>query len=250
MDPRIEAEILAASQTLRLPGSGERRVLSPVAVERLADTAGWPRWKVEARALQSDASAALIGRGAVLERALELLAQAGIGRLLVRVPTARPADAGAAEEAAGRLALAARNGNASCEVETGGISFKGGNPAEAIRGSDIVAACLEDAADEQLLQFACRMARAPLVLAGAEDKRGQATTVFPGDAGVALVYKPTHPHLPPLRTGAAVENKASLMVAAWMAEQATRVLLDDGELLRGWLLYADLSTGEMTEYPL
>jgi hypothetical protein len=40
------------------------------------------------------------------------------------------------------------------------------------------------------------------------------------------------------------------MVGTWLAEQITRVLLDDPDLLRGRLLYADLGSGEMTEYAL
>jgi molybdopterin-synthase adenylyltransferase len=273
MQSHLEAEILAASQPLRVPGAGEQRVLSPVAVERLARVEALPRWKVEASALEIDvaplhylrnlarygaegqirllkASVGMVGRGPVLERAAELLALAGIGRIAVLVPTTQAADPDAADRAGERVARAAQNRNASSDVQARGVSLKSGNPAQALQGMDVAAACLEHAAEEQLLQVACRMAGAPLVLAGAEGARGQATTVFPGDPGVALVYKPVHLHLPPIRAGAEVENRAALMVGAWIAEQVTRVVLESGELLRGWLLYADLSTGEMTEYPL
>lgn len=273
MNPAIEAQILAASQPLHVPGTGERRVLSPVAVERLAAGLGYPRWELEAAALELDvvplhylrnlsgcgadgqvrllrSSAALLGTGPAIERALELLALAGVGRLRVLVPVAAEADSAPGAETAERLARAARNRNGSSEVTSATLALKGGNPVAAFGSLDVVAACLADSAEEQLLQFTCRMARLPLVLGGVQEGRGQATTILPGDAGVALVYKPRHPHLDPSRAGAPVAPKAALMVGAWLAEQVTRLLLGRGDLLRGGLLYADLHTGEMQEYPL
>jgi len=267
METGLEADILAASQAMRLPGAGERRILTPVAVERVAAALGTPRWQVEAVALEAEvaplhylrnldqfgsqgqvrllrASVAAVGSGPALERCLELLALNGVGRIHVIVPDAD------AEAEAERLAQTARNRNASCAVECRTAALKGGNPAELARGMDAVAACLEDSMEEQLLQFACRMAKAPLALGGVEEARGQATTILPGDPGVALVYKPSHPHLEPSRGGTAVDPKAALMVGAWLAEQTTRVLLGYGDLLRGKLLYADLTSAQMTEYSL
>lgn len=269
----LEAEILAASQPLQVPGSGERRVLSRQAIERLARAAEAPMWQIEAHALSVDVAplhylrnlsrfrthgqsrllesrVALVGRGAVLEHAAELLALSGIGRLALLVPVAPGEDEAAAQEAASRAGAGVRNRNPSCAVEVLAVTVQGGNPAELVRGLNAAAACLEDAMEEQLFQFACRMGRIPLVLGAAEGMRGQATTVLPGDPGVALVYKPSHAHLSPKRQAASVSREAGLMVGTWLAEQVTRVLLDEPDLLRGRLLYADLGSGEMTEYAL
>jgi molybdopterin/thiamine biosynthesis adenylyltransferase len=273
LSSHLEAEILAAAQELRVPGSGLRRILPVTTIERLAGFSGTPRWKVEALALELNvaplhylrnlaqfgadgqarllrASVSLVGRGAVLERALDRLAVNGVGRLSVLVPLHRPDDAFEEGRTAERLAAIPRNRNGSCEARAGTLWLKGGDPAAAVQGADAAAACLDDSMDEQLLQFACRMAKTPLVLAGAQAGRGQATTVFPGDAGVSLVYRPTHPHLEPKRAGARMDPKAALMVGAWIAEQVTGVLLGRGDLLRGRLLYADLETEEMSEHPL
>ena len=273
MQAPLDADILTASQPLQVPGVGERRVLSPVAVGRLAAASQWPRWKVEAQALEMDvvplhylrnlsqfgtegqvrllrSSVTVMGGGAALSRALELLALNGVGRFTVLAAAGTPEGTPQAEKKAEELARAARNRNASSDTQTGTVLLRGGNPTEAVRGADGVAACLDNAMDEQLLQFACRIARVPLILAGVEETRGQITTVLPGDPGVALVYKPSHPHLEAERSRTAVEPKAGLMVGAWIAEQVTRVLLGNGELLRGRLLYADLDAGEMGEYPL
>src|SRR6266542_4806525 len=99
-------EILAASQPLQLPGGVEQRILTPMAVERLAEGAGLPRWELEAQALEQDvsplhylrnlsrfgnagqikllrSSVAVIGAGGVVEQALEILGLHGVGRLSV-----------------------------------------------------------------------------------------------------------------------------------------------------------------------
>ncbi len=279
MQAHLIGNILAASQPLRLPGSGEKRVLSPIALERLSREANVPRWEIEGLALEADvvplhylrnlsrygpqgqlrlvrARVALVGLGPVARHAAGELAAAGVGRLQVVEPI--PSDAAAppshqveaGSQAAQGIARSARDRNASTLVSLTTTRIRGGNPAEAVRDCDVVGSILEDSADEQLLQFACRMARVPLVVTGAEGNRGQATTVFPGDAGVALVYKPDRPHLDPSRPGTPVEERAVLMVASWLAEQVTRIITGQGDLLRDRLLYADLDQAWIEEFPL
>jgi molybdopterin/thiamine biosynthesis adenylyltransferase len=263
MEPRLEADILAASQPLQVPGRGEQRVLSPLAVERLAEAGAVPRWTVEAVALESGVTplrdlrnlarfeaagqvrllrscVAAVGSHPVTARVMELLALDGVGRLIAGLTRGDAAD----------LTAGAANRNTGTEVEVRQLALRSGNPAAALEGADVVVACLTDSADEQLLQFACRMRKLPLVLGGVEENRGQATTVFPGDAGTAEVYNFRHPHLEPRRADAPFDEKAVLVVAGWLAEQVTAILLDKGDLLRGRLQYADLETGEMTVYPL
>jgi hypothetical protein len=67
---------------------------------------------------------------------------------------------------------------------------------------------------------------------------------------VALVYKPAHPHLSTDRSDARPHPRASLAAGAWIAEQVVALLLEASGILRHCLLYADLDTGEMSEYPL
>lgn len=263
MEQRLEAEILAASQPLRVPGQGERRVLSPVAVERLAETVDVPRREVEAVALEAGviplhylrnlarfeeegqakllrATVAVTGDPVVVERLVELLALDGVGKVVFC------GGGEAAERAEARL----RNRNASCEFEARAFDLAAG-ASQALDGACLLAACLPDSRGEQLLQFACRMAKVPVILGGVEGHRGQATTVFPGDPGVALVYKPRHSHLSPERPPAEPDSKIALVVAGWLAEQVTAVILDrESQFLQHRLQYADLDTGEAAAYPL
>jgi molybdopterin/thiamine biosynthesis adenylyltransferase len=264
LTPYLEAEILAASHPLDLPGMGERRVLSPVAVDRLASVAGWPRWQLEAAALDAGvtplhyvrnlarhgvegqlkllrARVGLVGEGPALERAAELLGLAGVGRFLVL----------AADEAAlarQQVERFARNRNASCEVDAALLPLRGGNPAGALTDLHAVAACLPGQQDEQLLQFACRIARLPLVLGAVEDARGQALTVFPGESGVAGLYKPQNSHLSPDRADAIQDPRAAIVIGGWMAEELIQLVLEERSALRGRARYADVDAGEIHEY--
>jgi len=272
MESQLEVGILTASHPLHLPGYGERRVLAPAAVKRLAAAEAVPAWEVEATALEAEviplhylrnlaevslqgqvrllrSSVAVIGTGAPLERALELLALQGVGRISVVVPALSEEEEPLALFQANWLGEKARNRNASSEVTAAAVRIRG-NPVDAVRGVQVAAAVLPDAASEQLLQFACRMVKVPLVLVGAEGNRGQATTVLPGDPGVALVYKPSHPHLSTDRSNYLPGPRVALAAGSWITEQVIGVLLESGNLLRGRLLYADLDTGEMAEYPL
>lgn len=265
MEPRLEADILAASQPLQVPGQGEQRILSPLAVERLAETGAMPRWTVEAVALETGVTplrylrnlarfeaagqvrllrscVAIVGTyHPLIGRVMELLALEGVGRMALGIFPG-PYD----EEQ--RLADLALNRNSSCGVESVPYPIRS-NP-EILNGADVVVGCLDNQVDEQLLQSACKMVKRPLILGAVEGTRGQATTVFPGDAGSAKVYNFRHPHLEPHRAGAPVDAKAVLVVAGWLAEQVTALILDKGDLLRNRLQYADLETGEMTVYPL
>lgn len=273
MDQHLEAGILTASQPLQLPGYGERRVLSPAAVKRLAAASSAPPWEVEACALEIDvvplhylrnlaeysmtaqarllrAAVALVGSHAAIERAAELLAIQGVGRIYAVAPALSAEEEPLAAHLADRLCERVRNRNASAQTFTRTVRFRGGNPAEAVADVQLAAACLPDSASEQLLQFACRMRRIPLVLAGVEESRAQATTIFPGDPGVALVYKPNHPHLSSDRTQTRPEPRTALAAGAWIAEQVVAVILDAAGILRNTLLYADLNTAEMAEYSL
>lgn len=272
MNPEWVSPIRDAASAVQLPGLGERRVILPASVERLSASLACARWELEAAALEvgvlplhflrnvarfGEAGQArllrgvvsFVGRGPVMIAAAERLASSGVGRFRVLVPQGDDTES-EARSAGEAVAAAARNRNASAGVEVRTVGIREGTAGAALRGSDVVAAFLDDSSDEQLLQFACRMAKAPLVLAGAAVSRGQITTVMPGDPGVALVYKPSHPHLDPRRHGSEVDRRIALVVGSWITEQVERLLLDEPGVLRGILLYADQSCGEMGEYVL
>lgn len=283
-DSRIIEAVREAAREHVLPGGVAWRVLLPDAAEAIARQLEVERREVELAALDSEivpvhylrniarfairgqmtllsSGVAVVGAGPTSARCLELLALAGVGHLRALTPAGAPLPtpedeplptAGPFEEShAASLAAGARNRNAAVDIRSGTVALRRGNPVEALRGVAVVACCLESAMDEMLLQAACRQAGVPLVCVAVEGSRAQATTVLPGDPGVGLVYRPEHPHLEKERPGASfTETKAPLVAAAWMAEQCLFLLLGDGDLLRGQLLYADLYEGEMETYSL
>jgi molybdopterin/thiamine biosynthesis adenylyltransferase len=192
----------------------------------------------------------LVGRGTAVEHAGELLALSGIGRVSLLLPQVEETGPAGDARDAEAFVRAVRNRNPSSQVETAPLQLRSGDPTAPLRGVSAAAACLDDSAEEQLLQAACRMLRIPVVLGGAEGLQGQVTTVLPGDPGIALVYRPTHPHLEPRRSSREAARETLLMVGTWLAEEVTAALLGSEELLRDTLLFVDLRAGELARYPL
>jgi len=264
----LEQAVREAGEPLRTPGEVQWAVISPTRVGEIAQSLGVSRRAVEAAALQAEivplhymrnisvfavrgqirlleSAVAVIGRGLAADKCLQILATSGVGRIRVLAPPV-----GTPEEAEATAARV-RNANASVDVETGALELRRGDPAAALREVEVVAACLEDAMDETLLQAACRRLRVPVILAGVDGSRGQVTTVLPGDPGVGLVYRPEHLHLGKRRPGSTdARGQGGLMVGAWMADQALALLLDTGELFQNRLLFADMETGVMELFPL
>lgn len=272
-DPALGAAIEAAAVSVMAPGQGPRRVLSPGQVAELAARFSLPRWEVEAAGLDRQivplrglrllprlapaeqaallrSRAALVGGGPALAKAVELLALTGVGRLTLLLP----ADWDDPDEGERLVAFAQRQ-NASLEARTGRIELRPGNvradPAAALRGHDVCAAVLEAMQEEMLLQMACRRLEIPVILAGMEYGRGQITAVLPGDPGIGLVYRPTHPHLEKERPASLLGGgKAALMVGSWIEQQVVAALLRRDDLLRGRLLFADMAADLIETYSL
>ncbi len=267
-DPRLIDAVRGAAQRRPMPGGVDWRILFPDAVGDIAVQLETDRRAVELAALDSEivplhylrnisrfairgqitlleSSAAVVAVGGAAQKCLEILAAAGVGELRVLAPPNHGV------QAAERRAAHARNLNASVMVTVGALELRRGNPVEALRGVGVVAACLEDAMDEMLLQTACRRLSVPFVCGGVLASQGQATTILPGDPGVAQLYRPEHPHLAKERPGSLMgEGKAPAVVGAWLAEQTLALLLGHGDLLRGQLLFADLYEGLLETYAL
>jgi molybdopterin-synthase adenylyltransferase len=215
----------------------------------------------------------VVGEGAPVRKCLENLAAYGVGRLRVvtvdrrqttgdgngakpsgRRPAAAPAATSRVESPgadAEALAGAVRNLNASLETSTDQVDLRRGDPTPHFGKPDVVVVSVEDVAEEMLLQAVCRRLEAPLVVGGLQGEVGQATTVLPGDPGVALIYQDDHPHLERRRPGSLKEQRLhGMVVGTWLADQVIALRLGLGDVLQNRLLYADMGTGEMHTYPL
>ena len=155
------------------------------------------------------------------------------------------------------LAAVVTNQNASLETSAETIDLRRGDP-DSLLGEPgfppdgwVVAACVEEMAEEMLLQVACKRRGVPLVLAGLQEDLGQATTILPGDLGVPLIYQADHPHLDRSRPGSLRrDGYQGMIVGTWLADQVIALRLGLGEVLQNRLLYADMQSGEMQTFSL
>jgi molybdopterin/thiamine biosynthesis adenylyltransferase len=268
MRVELRDAVRAAAQSHALPGGIRWRILPPDAAWEIAADYEVERRAVELAALEDEivplhylrniarfairgqitllhGSVALVSAGAAARKCLEILAVSGVGEIRIFSP------AEAADRDAADLAMLVRNLNASIEVRSGVLELRQGDPASPLRGAALVACCLERASDEVLLQAVGRRVGVPLVCAGAQGARAQATVVLPGDPGVGLVYRSDYPHLDRDRPGSLFgKGRAPAVAGAWVADQCLALLLGHGEVLRGRLLYADLDEGVMETFPL
>jgi hypothetical protein len=222
----------------------------------------------------------VVGSGLPIKKCLQVLSAHGIGRLRVLVPS--PSSVGGRPSLDGpgprhsisadplrrttddprltspqALAAVVANQNASLETSAETIDLRRGDPMSLLGEPGyppdgwVVVACLEDAAEEMLLQVACKRRGVPLALAGLQEDLGQATTILPGDPGVPLIYQADHPHLDRSRPGSLrADGYQGMIVGTWLAEQVVALRLGLGELLQNRLLYADMGSGEMQTFPL
>lgn len=271
MSPGVEAELLAASQPLRVPGQGDMRVLSQGAVQRIAAQEGVTAWEIEAAALEAGvapihylrnlsrfgfsgqirllrSSVCLVGDPRVTLKIAARLAQSGVGRFVL-IPSG-DSDPPTREPLQPRAEAEIRSANRSAEVSIETADLKRGDVRLVLKRSNVAIGLLAQAMEEQLLEFACKVTRVPLVLGGVDGMECQALTVLPGESGVALVYRPTQSHIRSQRSDALLSDVSVMMVAGWVAEQAVQLLLGEGALLAGRLRYAHFGKGEMVEAPL
>jgi molybdopterin/thiamine biosynthesis adenylyltransferase len=261
----MREQVEAAAERLRGPGGVEWRVLSPVGVAEIARACDRAPWEVEIEALEAKVvplhylrnlarfdfegqirllrtATGVVGSGLAVETCLKRLAAAGVGRLFQLVPEASDAGEGSGDRAAREVAGA----NASVSFAVRSFSLRHGDPTASLRDLEIVAACLEEAAEEFLLQAACQRLRIPLICAGLMEGQGQILTLFPGDTTLARVYRGEHPHLEKTRPGSSrLGGALARAVGTWMSDQLIAARLDTEDLLRGKLLFGDLETGRL-----
>jgi molybdopterin/thiamine biosynthesis adenylyltransferase len=109
-----------------------------------------------------------------------------------------------------------------------------------IKNTDVVVDCLDSIDTRFALQDAATKAKVPIVAGAIAGLTGLATTIFPGDAGYALVYGDK------CRSTRGVEVQTGNiaycagMVAMLQSSETVKVLLGRGDLLQNRLLVLDL----------
>lgn len=204
----------------------------------------------QARLLQ--ATAVLVGAGGIGGTAAELLARMGVGKLIILDPdiydeTNLNRQNFACSVAVGQPkvdVVAERLMEINCDVEvmTHRIAGTTDSLPEFLPVADIVIDGLDSLDDRLALQQACSDAGKVMVHGAIAGSSLQVTTIYPGDAGLTGMF-PSPPGEGKVR-GVEMEtgNPATtpVLCAVIQVQEALKVLLDFGTVLRNKMLYLDL----------
>lgn len=194
-----------------------------------------------------EARVAIFGMGGLGGTVAELLARMGIGGMVLvdgdrfsddnlnRQILSDTTNLGAwkAETAAERVSVV--NPAVECMVRNQRVGRA--EMEEALAGCDVAVDALDNIPSRLELQEACAERGVPFVHGAIAGFAGQVMTVFPGDAGLCLLYSGEYEHGIELTTGNPASTPA--IVAALQANEVIKIIVGLGELLRHSILFLD-----------
>jgi molybdopterin/thiamine biosynthesis adenylyltransferase len=108
-----------------------------------------------------------------------------------------------------------------------------------LAGVQVLADAVDRLSTRYMLQEIAAQMGIPMVHGAIGGWAGQVMTIMPGDAGLRALYGPE----PGLEQGVEAElgtpSASPMMVAAWQIHEVIKILLNQGSLLRGKLLFLD-----------
>jgi molybdopterin/thiamine biosynthesis adenylyltransferase len=134
--------------------------------------------------------------------------------------------------------------NSAVEVVTHAEMLTAENLPSLLSGADVVIDALDRLPTRLVLERGARSLGIPMIHGSIAGFLGQVMTIFPEDPGLEDLYG-TEDDIPEqgIETELGTPAATPMLVAAWEAQEAVKVLLRRGELLRGRLLVIDMETG-------
>ncbi len=217
--------------------------LSEAELERYSRQLVLPEWSGGAQERLRDASAIVVGAGALGSPAATYLVAAGVGRVgvvdsdavelsnLHRQPLHFTPDIGGgkAESAAAKLSLL----NTEATVEPYPVRLEEMNAAAIVAGADVVVDCSDSFSTRYLVNDACCGERVPLVEAGVLAFSGLVMSIRPGESACYRCAFPTPPpegSVPSCREAGVLGAMAGI-VGSIQALEALKLLTGVGEPL-------------------
>jgi molybdopterin-synthase adenylyltransferase len=119
-----------------------------------------------------------------------------------------------------------------------------------LAGCHVVVDGLDNVPDRLLLQDAAGRLGIPMVHGALAGFEGRVMTVFPGDAGVKLLYGETASDADPGRPEAVLGVPAVTvaLIGTLQAMEALKILLKRGHLFRNAMVHVDLENGRLEEF--
>jgi adenylyltransferase/sulfurtransferase len=230
--------------------------LSDAELERYSRQLVLPEWSGAAQDRLKQATAIVIGAGALGSPAATYLAAAGIGRLgivdedvvdlsnLHRQPLHYTPDVGRqkAENAALKLGVL----NPEVALDPYPVRIDAQNAAAIVMGADVVVDCSDTFDTRYVVNDACCAQRVPLVEAGVLGFSGLVLSIRPGESACyrCVFPVPPEPGTVPSCREAGVLGATAGIVGAIQALEAIKLLTGVGEPLTDRILQLDAATME------
>src|SRR5215212_7326357 len=214
-------------------------MLSEREIERYSRQLVLPEWSGAVQQRLKDATAIVIGAGALGSPAATYLACAGVGRIgivdgdwveisnLQRQPLhyTPDIDAQKSESAAQKLGVL----NTEIMVEPYPVEVDADNAAAIVAGADIVLDCTDSFETRYRINDACCAERIPLVEAGALGFGGMVFAIRPGETACYRCAFPTAPVNAPTCAEAGMLGAVAGVVGSLQALEALKLLTGAGE---------------------
>jgi molybdopterin/thiamine biosynthesis adenylyltransferase len=232
-----------------------RAHILPERYRRNLGTVGW-----EGQIRLACATVGVVGAGGLGGWVIEALARMGVGTLIIVDGDAFQENnlnrqLGCTEANLGRpkaecLAERVAQVNGAVRVCPHVAWLDEASAAELLKGSEVIVDALDTLPARLVLQEAAARLGVPLVHGAIGGYTGQVMTVFPGDAGLRALYGAGQ--LPERGVETRLGNPAAtpMMVAAWEVQEVVKLLVKQGEPLRGRVLLMDAEYGEVSEIKL
>lgn len=202
-----------------------------------------------------EAVVAVAGAGGLGGLVLELLARMGVGFILVAdddafadsnlnrqlLATENNLGRNKAREAARRI----QGINSGVLVGVAEMRLDQHNALDFLAPAQVLVDALDNLPGRFALQEAAERMGVPLVHGAIAGFQGQILTIFPGDPGLETIYgSPEGARERGVEAELGNPAATPAMVAAWQVQEVVKVLLRQGEPLRGRMLYLDAWCGE------
>jgi molybdopterin-synthase adenylyltransferase len=231
-------------------------MLSEREIERYSRQLVLPEWSGAVQERLKDATAIVIGAGALGSPAATYLACAGVGRIgvadgdwveisnLQRQPLHFTPDIEAqkAESAAQKLGVL----NTEITVEPYPVELDADNAGAIVAGADVVLDCTDTFESRYLINDACCEQRIPLVEAGALGFGGIVFAIRPGESACYRCAFPTAPANAPSCADAGMLGAVAGVIGSLQALEALKLLAGVGELPGDRIVQFDGLTLEQT----
>jgi molybdopterin/thiamine biosynthesis adenylyltransferase len=209
---------------------------------------------MEGQARLLRAAVAVVGLGGLGGYVAEALARMGVGRLILidgdvfeehnlnRQVLSTEGRLGDSKAQTAKQHIAEING--AVEVTAQATVLTRENLPTLLAGADVIVDGLDRLPTRLMLQEGAQALGIPLVHGSIAGFLGQVMTIFPGDPGLRGLYGEAD-GLPERGLEAQLGTPAAtpMAVAAWEAQEAVKVLLGRGKLLRNRLLVMDMESG-------